>query len=501
MSAPAPEVAIPTPPEPEITVSASNGIPDGSANPDYTNGHWLTDTPQRVGVGAVVYDHMGHPVKNLKQADFEIYDNGIRQVAGEAALASEPGATILLIDESHIPSGDLNKEREQILKFLAVAPPGERVGLYAIGRGSFQVLAEVSTNHFALIERLRNWMPSIEAVPQPSASPIDSAHASMKVLDDVAQHLAGLPGHKNLVWVSTDSLFVDVHDKQGASESGVGYKQLDDTATRAVEAMNDANVAVIPFDVSQSGRTQLASSAISADAYSRNTDPFAQIQTSQAIELPIQWPIRELAKATGGLTIQHSSSLAKALSQIVEDGDATYLISFSPQGPRDGQYHTINIKLAGKSGFTLRYRTGYMSVKEPATLKERFQKAIWRPADANEIKVTATVTEAQSGVSLKINIASGNLGLRQQDGRWMDKLDIFFVQREDAGLHAEVEGKRLSLRLMPSTYQNLLAAGVPFEQSVKLKRGVSSLRVLVLDENTGRMGSFTIPAQALGGAS
>jgi len=373
MSAPAPAVALPAPPELEITVSASNGIPIGPANPDYSNGQSPPGTSQRVSLGVVVYDHMGHPVKNLKQADFEIYDNGIRQAGGEAALASESGATILLIDESHIPSGDLNKEREQIRKFLAVAPPGLRAGLYTIGSDSFHVLAEITTDHAALIERLRNWMPSIVASSQPSTGPIDSAHQSMKVLDDVAQHLAALPGHKNLVWVSTDSVFIDVHDKQAANERDVGYKQLDDTATRAVEAMNDANVAVIPFDVSQSGRTQLASGAISADAYSRNTDPFAQIQTSQAIELPIQRPIRELAKATGGITIQHSSSLAKALSQIVEDGDATYLISFSPRGPGDGQYHTINIKLAGKSGFTLRYCTGYMSVKEPATQKVRFE--------------------------------------------------------------------------------------------------------------------------------
>jgi len=492
--APAPEVASPSPPEHEITVSASNGIPDGPANPESKNGLSLPGTSARVSVDVVVYDHMGHPVKNLNQTEFEIYDNGRRQATGEAALASEPGATILLIDESHIPSGDLNRLREQMLKFLAVASPGERVGLYAISSDSFLVLAEVSTDYVALIEQLRNWTPSIAPSSLPSASLIDSAHASMKVLDGVARHLAALPGHKSLVWVSTDSLFVDVHDKRAASENGVGYKQLDETATRVVEAMNDANVAVIAFDVSQSGRTQLAGGAISADAYSRSTDPFAQIQTSQAIELPIQWPIREVAKATGGLTIQHSSGLAKALSQIVEDSHATYLINFSPQGAGDGQYHTINIKVAGKSGFTLRYRTGYMSANEPATLKERFQQAIWQPADASEIKVTAVVAEGHSGGELKINIAASNLGLHQQDGRWMDKLDVFFVQREDAGLHAEVEGQTLSLRLTPATYKNMMTAGVPFEGVVKLKQGITSLRVLVVDENSGRMGSFTILA-------
>ena len=45
----------------------------------------------------------------------------------------------------------------------------------------------------------------------------------------------------------------------------------------------------------------------------------------------------------------------------------------------------------------------------------------------------------------------------------MDKLDIFFIQRDDAGTHAQVEGQTLGLRLRSSTYQNLLSKGVPFE--------------------------------------
>jgi hypothetical protein len=55
----------------------------------------------------------------------------------------------------------------------------------------------------------------------------------------------------------------------------------------------------------------------------------------------------------------------------------------------------------------------------------------------------------------------------------------------------------LGLRLKSSTYQNLLSAGVPFERFVQLRPGMASLRVLVVDENSDRMGSVTIPAPAL----
>ena len=101
------------------------------------------------------------------------------------------------------------------------------------------------------------------------------------------------------------------------------------------------------------------------------------------------------------------------------------------------------------------------------------------------------------GAKINLDILAGDLGRQQQAGRWMDKLDIFFIQRDDAGLRAQVEGQTLGLRLKPSTYQNLLSAGIPFEHVVQLKPGMASLRVLVVDENSGRMGSVTIPGPAL----
>jgi hypothetical protein len=80
----------------------------------------------------------------------------------------------------------------------------------------------------------------------------------------------------------------------------------------------------------------------------------------------------------------------------------------------------------------------------------------------------------------------------------MDKLDIFFIRRDDAGVHAHVQGQTLGLQLKSSTYEKLMPAGIPFEHFVGTKPAMASLRVLVVDENSGRMGSVTIPASALG---
>jgi VWFA-related protein len=573
--------------EPEIAIGASAGLPDRTTAPPSSSLYTLKIATRLVDVSLVASDKKGHPVNGLQAEDVEVYDNGRKQTikffssfhavspasgstaaaspgrffsnqvvaadaASPAASRAPAGATILLIDESHIAWADMNNARTQMLQFLAAAPADEQIGLYTMSGLGFRVLAEVTTDHAALSARLRKWTPSAQSAAQAQSeetrnrqsfdevrnvSDLNSvngnekntpdgmsfvdpqlltmgsnpARASLVILIGVARRLGAVPGHKNLVWVSSDNVFADFSNQEVGTDKNVGF--LDGFALRAQEAMNDAHVAVYPLDVSQ-----LETSAIAADTQHRNVElnPTNSMAGSLPVDYsagrnkaemledihPIQWPVRQVAEATGGRAIRRSGNLAAAMAQIVEDGHATYLLSFSPDQAADGQYHAITVKLAGKQrGLTLRYRSGYLYAKEPATLKERFQQMVWQPVDANELTVSAQAIPMDAGVNLKIDIAAGGLGLEQQADRWMDRLDVFFLQRDDAGLQAQVDERTLELRLKSSTYQQLPATGIPCEYAVQLKRGVASLRILVVDENTGRMGSVTIPASAIGHAS
>jgi VWFA-related protein len=613
-AAPPPPASAPTPAPPaqpfipEISMTAANGVPDipspASDASDAAGAFSIKVTTRLVDVGLLAYDKKGHPVTDLKAENLELYDNGRKQeiryfspaaipaptpasgspapvaaspspeVAPERTFsnrapdpvsasapspARQSGATILLIDESHIAWSDMNYARSQMMKFLGTRAPSDRIGLYSMSGRGFRVLVEATTDHAVLAARLKSFTPTAQSVSEaqdeetrnrqqfnevhnaadlnsvngnrtevPDAEqPVDPqlltmggnpARASLIILAQVARHLSAIPGRKSLIWVSSDNVFADWQDQQvGIDKHPNDSKNY---AVRAQEAMNDAHTAVYPFDVSQ-----LEGGAIAADIQHRNVEltqaaadnaataasaggPAAgpdgrnmqpgRIGAEMSQDLhPIQGPIREVAAATGGRTIRRSGDLAGALAGIVDDGHATCQLSFYPQGPADDQYHTIAVKLTGRRGLTLRYRTGYLFAMEPATLKDRFHEAVWKPLDTTEIAVTADVAPISSGASVKLNIAAADLGLQQQAGRWMDKLDIFFVQRDDAGLHAQVEGQTLGMRLKSSTYQNVLPKGVPFEHAVQLQPGMSSLRVLVVDENSGRMGSVTIPFEAM----
>lgn len=567
-----------------MSVSAANGVPDEPANSAQTQvgDFQLKLTSRLVDVGIVAWDKKGHPVKDLKQGDFEIYDNGRKQDlqfftqfstyaptvsanpaanrsfsnrAPDAATANSigTGATVLLIDEAHIAWPDLANAKREIVKFLGSVEPGERVGIYTMTALGFGVLQEITTDHARITAKLAKWMPTARSAAlaqeeetrnrqsfdevhsvtdlnsvngNETQTPIgmetvdpalrtmgsNPARASLIILSMVARHLSAVTGHKNLVWVSSDNVFADWQSNQvGIDKTPKG---VDSFAQRAQEAMNDAHVAVYPMDISQ-----LETSAISADIRTRNVEltqaaadtaslgggTVANNQSNgrNTAEMqqdihPIQGPIRMVADATGGRVIRRAGDLAAALTGVVEDGHAAYLVSFSPRGPADDQYHNLTVKLAGKhNGITLRYRTGYLYSKEPVLLKDRFHQAVWRSQDVSEIAVSADASPKSPGANIKLDIMAADLGLQQRAGLWMDKLDIFMIQRDDAGIKAQVEGQTLGLRLRPTTYQNLLSGGVPFEYDVQMHPGMASLRVLVVDENSGRMGSVTIPAPAL----
>jgi hypothetical protein len=130
-------------------------------------------------------------------------------------------------------------------------------------------------------------------------------------------------------------------------------------------------------------------------------------------------------------------------------------------------------------------------------VNDRFRQAIWQSRDIAEIALNATPAVNPQGAVLKLNIDATTLGLAQEDDRWTDQLGVFLALRDDAGLHSIVNGQSLRFRLKPGTYQRLLKDGIPIDQPIDANVKFESARILVVDENSGRMGSVTIPAAAL----
>ncbi len=146
----------------------------------------------------------------------------------------------------------------------------------------------------------------------------------------------------------------------------------------------------------------------------------------------------------------------------------------------------------------LHYRAGYLYTKEPSALKDRLRQAVWQPQDETEIGLSAHWEQASEGAAVSLEIAATDIGLEQmaQQGgeRWIGKLDIFLVQRDETGTHAALKEQTLALNLKPGTYQKVMQDGVPFAEYIEHTQKTGTVRIIVVDEMSGRMGSITLPA-------
>jgi VWFA-related protein len=614
-SGPPPEPIIP-----EITVADASGVPDAPLlTQEGTNSAvTLRLTARLVDVPLVALDKKGRPITNLKPEDLEIYDDGHKVDLRSFVLASGaaaqpasanstapstepsapgaahaysnrtfapvkaagrdlPGNTIVLLIDNNLSFGDLTNVREQMRTFLNGLHGDERVALYVMRVGTFQILQESTTNHALVATTLAHWTPSaqnislgqeqearnrqtMDYVRKPedlaqvngntqidstgNATPIDPklqvlgddpGRNALSSLVNVASHLGAIPGHKSLVWIASDNVLADWTNSSFNIDKGSRVIQA--SVLHAQEAMNDAHVSVYPLDASRleaggvdasigtrnvalsptyptgngsaysscglvsgsnghSSAPELSNGGDIDDCQSDSRPGRATAQMKQDLH-PIQGAYRELADATGGRVFRRSSDIVSEFNSVAADGRATYLLSFTPALAADGKYHLITVKLAGRKNVDLRYRSGFFYREEPNTIKDRFRETVLEPEDATEIALSADSLPGSSGHTVKLNIAATDLAIAQKDAFWTDKLDIYLVQMEVTGSKAHVTGQSMGLRLKPSTYQQYLHDGIPFNQTVEVAPGVGSVRIVVLDENSGRMGSVTIPAAAL----
>ena len=487
----------------------------------------------------------------------DTFTNSITVIPGRQ---DAPDLLILLMDESHLAFQDLNRARGEVLRFLQATRPDSRVALYSVSEHGFRVLQEVTQDHAAVIAKLTAWMPNAQAVSQAqaldrrirqqfdtvhSASDLNSVNgnyidapdyitsadpelrqmgqnplrSALEVMVALARHFASVPGYKSMAWISGDSVLADWEDQAVGMEKG--SNPMEAAMLHTKEALNNAHIALYAVDASgiegaaidsslQNRNVQLNQAAqeniaSGGGAGRTNNGGAGRTQAEMQQDLHgIQGPVRQLAESTGGRAINKGGDLKALLDGIDQESAALYELGFDPDTPADGKFHTLQLKIPSRKDVKLRYRTGYLYTEEATSTRQRFQQAVWSPEDATAIPLTAQAVAAADSASgsptIKLRIAFPGLALEQNSGhdstRWTDQLYIFVAQRDDAAQKATVSGDTLRLSLKQASYESGMPAGIPYQHAVEVQSKLGTVRVIVVDGNSGKMGSVTLPSSA-----
>jgi VWFA-related protein len=374
------------------------------------------------------------------------------------------GATAVLIDFLNTDFGCLGYERLGVTKLLrSLTETDSRIALYTLGE-NLHVLHDFADDPQKLRETAAMLDQPHGKLPAEIASAIkdygdlldlgrDEVHGQMtiKALRLIIQHLSGVPGRKNLVW-----LMHDPHRVPGA-----------------VMAMaQQANIVLYPVLVRATGGELCPGVPPSvADA---------------------------LAAVTGARAFYDSLDLTFALQTTEEDASTSYVLGYYPaEEMLDGKFHRITVRLYNKAPdkqtLEVHYRPGYLATKvaipPPAPTPEELFEG---PVNSARIGLTAQATpdaEHPGLYNLRVTVDLHDIHLEPKDGHFTGAFDLSIPKpsTKDTVMTGTV-AVDLTDKQLAEALENGLPVSITGAQSES-----GEIRVVVRDRATGVAGSLRVP--------
>jgi VWFA-related protein len=486
----------------------------GAQNPAGENPVIRTST-RLVQVNVIVHDKNG-PVVNLTKDDFVLSEHGKVRAINVFSVESlgkgkdaetlpntfsnhqrgtaPPNVSIVLLDGLNTRFEDQVYAKRQLIKFLEGVDPKDRIAIYTLGR-RLGVLCDFTDGPEERRKTLSAFRGStgadvIAGDPDPAntgnaeldqfldqsnkmfadSAHVDRARLTAEAFGAIASHVADLPGRKTLVWVTGSLPF---------------------SLAGAARTFNRANLAIYPVDArGLVGMPRL----LTASAASPNSRRPQRIPTFGPDGLQT---LQELADLTGGRAFYNTNDLNGALRTAVEDSTVTYNLGFYPDAESlDGKFHELKVQVA-RPGLNVRYRKGYLALKELPASNELNENnlliALDSPLESSSIPLSAKVERSEGSLQISWSMDIHSLQLTQQGGTWSGAINVVFVQKDGTGKVLDTTQEAYDLHLKKEDYDTYLRIGMAFNNSVVLKAGAKTLRILIADRISAAIGSLIIP--------
>jgi VWFA-related protein len=365
-------------------------------------------TSELVLVSVTVRDRKGELVRDLKQSDFTVMEDGKTQriqsfdmedvdsyapnapqsgpAQAEAAatkldlLTSKKAPShealrdrrlmVLFLDLSSLQSDDSDRAVESARNFLAKQmTPADLVSIVTFDT-SLKVVQDFSGDKKLLTTTLdrvagiegsgqeAGTTGTSEGTPEDSGSfvaddtdyNVFNTDLRLQALSTIAKNLAGIDQKKSILYFSS-----------GMTKTGVeNQAQL----RAAVNAAVRSNVSI--YAVDSRGLEAMPPGGGAAAASLRGTSSYsgAAVQNDLDSNFASQETLVTIANDTGGKAFLDSNDFSKAYAKVQADSETYYVLGYRSSNPnRDGRFRRIQVKLNQKD-VKLEYRTGYYGPRD-----------------------------------------------------------------------------------------------------------------------------------------
>lgn len=506
-----------------------------------------------VELQVVVTTKDGKPVKDLTETDFTVLENGKAQTlsffntgedaapAAEAlpagvfsnrpeyAPANPRSVTVILLDWMNTDVRDQLYAKAEVARYLKQMNPRDRVALYEMA-GGIRVAHDFTDDPALLLKRVEklraNWpaanLNEDQMLRQLSELVEDllsiQADGSRRVVEDarseaanfsketrvtntlrqfefLAQRLAGIPGRKNLVWVSGGVPLLATWSLMAVGgNANPGMRTFAKEFERAVRALTDANVAVYTLDARglriETDQPQMATVAA-------NRPGFAGAQAAgmrDAMAGDTLSSIQALPEETGGRVFRNMNELSTGIRQAVEDAANSYTLAYYSPEDKNRKPRKLEVKLKRKDlEVHVRKSVTVGTVSTGLSATELLQS----PLPATSILMNAQVVKTGGNeYRATVQIDPATLNLKDDKGEAKGGLELYYAFIPTGG-KAKIISSKVSLSLGPEQLKQVVQGGLVIPKNLAAPAGASVLRILVRDAETGAGGGLEVPLKSV----
>jgi len=497
-------------------------------------------TTEIVLVNVIARDKKGNLIRDLKQSDFTVYEDGQKQqissfdfenvdelqVAGAAgttvtgAAGGETGSLLrptqenleardrrlmlLFFDFSAMEPEEIERAVEAGKKYVqANMQPADMVALVSLATNmkldldftadKQKILSILSSYNGSEGQGFENGTTgSSEGAAETSgaytADDTDyntfSADRKLLALQSVMQSMGKIPQKKSLIYFSN-----------GISQSGVDNQSaLRATTAAAVKA----NVSIYPVDVRGLSAFPPGGQAQSASLHGQSAYSGASVLNDLNGNAASQETLYTLADDTGGKAFMDTNDFSGVFKQVQKDTSAYYVLGYtSTNHTKDGHFRRLKVQV-NRPDMKLEYRPGYYAGRDFVHMKQADREQQLDDELVAELPQTDVAVYAGTAyfrqddshyyLAVSLVVPGSQIPFVQEKDKESATIDIIGVVLESGKFPMGRQRDTVKLAVDPT--QQVRRKNVQYNTGFVLPPGSYHLKFIVRENRSGRMGSF-----------
>jgi VWFA-related protein len=499
-----------------------------------------------------VWDKSGNPVQDLKESDFHVFEDDTLQVinsfslediarlaqaSGEngpppvinfsklpanvqaAKIIADHRLTVLFFDMTSMPVDDLGRAlaaaRNFVEKQMTPAdlvaittytstlrvvqdftndPQALEVALNKIRIGEASSLAEAGTEGEAgTTDASGNEVVTQDVsaafTPDETEFNIFNTDEKLAALQSLAEMLRDIPGRKSVI-----------HFSSGIERTG----QENDAQLRATtDAANRSNVSF--YTVDARGLVALAPGGDATSASPAGTAVYTGSAVASQLS-PLEGgreTLATLATDTGGRTFYDLNDYSPAFREVQKENSSYYLLGYTPSNTQsNGRFRRIKVTV-DRPGVKVEARPGYYAPKDfrQFTREDKevqLQQAMNLDTPFVELPMAIEASyfrlpDKKYYVVLAAKIPGSAISFLNKSKVHRTEFDFAWRATDAAGHVASALRDTLPVSLSGEDYERVLEGNVTYEGGIELAPGRYTLKAVVRENESGKMGTFVEP--------